>query len=50
MNSKQLFLSTGSSICFSRVFADKLARKGRLRLSSAHQGVTRGAVAGQSDG
>jgi hypothetical protein len=49
MNSKQLVLITDSSIGFSRRFADILARKGRARPGSVHQGVTSGAVVGQSD-
>jgi hypothetical protein len=49
MNSKQVVLITGSSIGCSGLFADTLARKGRPRPGSAHQGVTRGAIAGQSD-
>jgi hypothetical protein len=48
MNSKQVVLITGSSIGFSRL-ADTLARKGRPRPGSAHQGVTRAAIARQSD-
>src|ERR1700730_18659089 len=50
MNSKQVVLITGSSTGFGRLFADTLARKGRRRSGSANQGVTGGAVAGQSDG